>query len=138
MLNIFTAETVSAVQAAVSGQLATAGIGHVNCKTVAAEVGLDPDDGHTVISMLIRHGACPGFETRQKLGIVPDTYVPASAAKAAKDVDKLAARAAEAAAKAAKAAEKLEKATKAAGKVAKAAELPAAPEETTEETTTEA
>jgi hypothetical protein len=123
MINLFNAEAVEAINSAIRTQLEAGGVGKVTCKTVADEVGLDAEDGHIAVSLVLRHGGAPGFETRKKLGIVPEGWVTASSAKAAEQAAKAEEKAAAAAAKAAKAQERAEKA---AAKAAKAAPAPAA------------
>lgn len=115
MINLFNAEAVEAINSAIRTQLTTAGVGKVTCKTVADEVGLDAEDGHVAVSLVLRHGGVPGYETRKKLGIVPEGFVTASSVKAAAAAEKLEEKAAAAAEKAQKAQDRLAKARAKAG-----------------------
>lgn len=120
MINLFNAEAVEAINSAIRTQLEAGGVGKVTCKTVAEEVGLDEEDGHIAVSLVLRHGGAPGFETRKKLGIVPEGWVTASSTKAAEAAAKLEEKAAAAAEKAQKAQERLAKAQAKAAKAAPA------------------
>jgi len=86
---------------AVKAEVVSGEVGKTTCKSVAAALGLpDAEDGGAkVVSYLLANGLIEGYQTQQKLGIVPTSFVPASVAKKAEAAEKKAAKAAEKAAK---------------------------------------
>lgn len=87
MIQFFSKACIKDINRAIKAQLAANGVGKVTCKTVADEVGLDPEDGHVAVSMVIRHGGAPGVTTRRKLGICPVGHQTAAEKAAAAKVE---------------------------------------------------